>query len=376
MKRAQLETISQDLAKKMVILVGPRQSGKTHLSKQIAERYKRPVYLNYDRAADQKIIQDESWLKETDFLVLDEIHKYPDWKNKVKGIYDTKPTGMHLLITGSARLETFRHSGDSLAGRYYLHHLLPFTPMELYQLSETIDLDRLIAHSGFPEPYLAQTEVEVRRWRQAYVDSLLTIDALTLDSIQNYRALHTLFKLLCERVGSPISYNSLAQDIGISPVTVKRYITLLESLFVIFIVTPYSNNIGRSLLKEPKIYFFDTGLIQNDKGAAFENLVALGLYKQMHAERDTLGLETRLHYIRTKDQKEVDFAFCHDEKITLLVEAKYSDSELCKNLYYFSNKYTLPSIQVVKDLKRERQASGIPIVRADYFLTHLDKFQK
>ena len=376
MKRAQFDSVARDLTKKMVILVGPRQSGKTSLSKQLAEHYKRPVYLNYDRAADQKIIHDESWLQEADLLILDEIHKYPQWKNKIKGIYDTKPAHMHLLITGSARLETFQHAGDSLAGRYFLHHLLPFTAMELHVLHEPIDLNKLLIHSGFPEPYLAETEIDVQRWRQMYVDSLLTIDALTLDPIQNYRALQTIFKLLCTKVGSPISYNSLAQDVGISPITVKKYIALLEALYIIFIITPHSNNIGRSLLKEPKIYFFDTGLIQDNKGAAFENLLALGLYTQMHHERDTLGLNTQLHYIRTKDQREVDFAFCRNEKVVQLIEAKYSDSELDKSLYYFSEKYSLPAIQVVKDLKTERMASGIPIVRADHFLTHLDQYLK
>ena len=114
MERAQKSRIISDLSKKMVILSGPRQVGKTWLSKDIGQAFKNPIYLNYDAFDHRKVIESQSWLPNTDLLVLDELHKMPNWKNYLKGVYDTKESHLNILVTGSARLETFRGAGDSL----------------------------------------------------------------------------------------------------------------------------------------------------------------------------------------------------------------------------------------------------------------------
>ena len=129
--RFQQEKIHSDLQKKMVFIVGPRQVGKTWLAKKIAEKYNNAVYLNYDSIDDKKIIREKTWLPNTEIIVLDELHKMKGWKNYLKGLYDTKPENLKILVTGSARMETFRKSGDSLAGRFFVHHLLPFSLSEL-----------------------------------------------------------------------------------------------------------------------------------------------------------------------------------------------------------------------------------------------------
>ena len=118
MKRQQTEYIVKDLKKKMVFITGPRQVGKTWLAKEIAKSFSGSVYLNYDSSEDRRIIKNEAWLEKTDLLVLDELHKMKGWKNYLKGVYDTKPDHMMILVTGSARLEAFRQSGDSLAGDF------------------------------------------------------------------------------------------------------------------------------------------------------------------------------------------------------------------------------------------------------------------
>jgi len=372
MKRVQKAPILRDLEKKMVLLAGPRQSGKTTLAKEIALEFKSSVYLNYDRLEDRKIILNEGWLPSVELIILDEIHKMRKWKNFLKGVYDTKPPHQKILVTGSARLEVFNQVGDSLAGRFFLHRLLPLSPAECEKVGEPYSMNRFLERGGFPEPFLAQESIDAERWRLQYIDSLLRVDVLEFDHIQNLNAIRLVFELLRERVGSPISYSSIAEDVGIAPNTVKKYIQILEVLYIVFRVTPFSKNIARSLLKEPKIYFFDTGLVLGDKGVKFENFVATCLLKHAYAKVDYSAKNYSLRYLQTKEKQEVDFALVCNNRIERILEAKYADSEISTHFRYFHDKYELPAMQLVKDLKRERIDHGIEVREAASFLKTLE----
>ena len=371
MERIQKQAILKDLEKKIVLLVGPRQAGKTWLAKNVALSFKNSVYLNYDQILDREIINAQSWLPTTDLLILDELHKMEGWKNYLKGVYDTKPSAMRILVTGSARLDIYDQLGDSLAGRYFRHRLLPLSLAELAQLKEPVDLERLITRSGFPEPYLAENDVEANRWRLQYINSILSTDVFEMEKIFNIKAMQLVFNLLRNRVGAPISYQSLAEDVAISPTTIKKYIQVLEALFVIFKVTPYSKNIARSLLKEPKIYFFDTGLVQGDDGAKLENFVAVSLLKHTYALTDYQAEEHSLHYLRTKDGVEVDFALARQEKIETIIEVKLADSSPSKALNFFQEKYNYTAIQLVKLVRHEHEKNGIKVLGVEKFLSKL-----
>lgn len=371
MKRLLESHIVKDLAKKMVFLTGPRQVGKTWLAKEIAGSVSDSVYLNYDSAEDREIIHKEAWLEKTRFLILDELHKMKGWKNHLKGIYDTKPSDMMILVTGSARLEALRQSGDSLAGRFFRQRLLPISPAELVRIGEPCDMERLLARGGFPEPFLAEENTDAERWRMQYIDGLIRTDVLDFERVHDFRAMELVLDLLRNRTGSPISYTSIAQDVQVSPNTVKRYIQILESLYIVFRVPPYSKNIARSILKEPKIYFFDTGLVRGDEGARFENMVALCLFKHACAVADLLGRPCALHYIRTKDGAEVDFCLVTNNRPELLVEAKVSDSRPSRALVNHNKRYGIPGVQVVLYLKREKENRGVEIRKADDFLSSL-----
>lgn len=371
MQRIQESWIIKDLSKKMVLLAGPRQVGKTFLAKQIAKRYAHALYLNYDNLEDRRLLENQAWLENTDLLILDELHKMPHWKNYLKGLYDTKPTHMHLLVTGSARLEIFDKIGDSLAGRYFLHRLLPLSPAELKQLSQPVIIEDFLTKGGFPEPYLAENLVEANRWRLQYTQSMLSTDVFDFEILHNIRAMKIIFEILRMNVGSPISYQSLARDAGISHGTVKKYIEILEALFIIFRITPFSNNIARSLLKEPKIYFFDTGLVKDDEGARLENFVAVCLLKNLYARMDYQAEDVRLFYLRTKDGQEVDFAIVKENQIEQIIEVKNSEQTLSKPLYAFHHKYQLPAVQIVKSLRHERYVDNVQILRIQTFLENL-----
>ncbi|MBN2854580.1 ATP-binding protein [Patescibacteria group bacterium] len=372
MNRQQKQQIITDLNKKIVFLVGPRQVGKTWLAKQIAKDYTKSVYLNYDRLEDREIIKKEQWSEDTDLLILDELHKMKAWKNYLKGVYDTKNENLKILVTGSARMETFRQSGDSLAGRFFVHHLMPLSLAELKKEKEDAEIDKLLERGGFPEPFLASTKIEADRWRSQYVDSLIRTDVLDFEKINDFKAIQLVFELLRHKVGSSISYASIAEDVGISQVTVKKYINIFESLYVIFRLSPYSKKIARSILKEPKIYFYDNALVIGDDGVKFENLVAGSLLKSIKGRNDYLGKSESLHYLRTKEGKEVDFALVDsNNKILQILEVKLSDNDLSKNLKYFSEKYNLPALQIVKNLKREKSLGQIKILKAQSYLEKL-----
>lgn len=353
------------------MLVGPRQAGKTWLAKNIAKEFKNSVYLNYDQVLDRDIMQKQSWLPTTGLLIFDELHKMPDWKNYLKGVYDTKPENMSILVTGSARLDIYDQLGDSLAGRYFRHRLLPFSLAELSQLDQELDLQRLLERSGFPEPYLVEDPIEAERWRAQYINSMLSTDVFEIDKIYNIKAMRLVFNLLRNRVGSPVSYQSLAEDVALSPTTVKKYIEILEALFVVFRVTPFHKNIARSLLKEPKLYFFDTGLVEGDDGVKLENQVAVSLLKDVYARTDYFAQERSLQYLRTKDGQEVDFALVHKGNVEQIIEVKLSNSSMSKSLFYFHEKYGYPAIQLVQHLRHETEHDGIQIRKADKYLAGL-----
>jgi uncharacterized protein len=360
MERTQEARIVEDLARKLVFLVGPRQVGKSWLARRIAGRFQRSLYLNYDSAEDRRIIQREAWRPDLELLVLDELHKMPGWKNHLKGIWDTRPEGLRVLVTGSARLDAFRAEGDSLVGRYFLHHLLPVSPAEARQAGLDLDLDHFLERGGFPEPLLAATGDEANRWRHQYLDGMIRTDILDFENIRSLRAMNQLVGLLRERVASPLSYQALAEDLSVAVNTVRHHIDILEALHIVFRIAPHAPRIARSLRKEPKLYFFDTGLVRGG-GARLENLVAVALLKGLRARTDLDGRDRSLAYLKTKEGKEVDFCLVEEARPILLVEVKASDPDLSPDLAYFSRKYEIPGVQAVGALRRERQEGAIAV---------------
>jgi predicted AAA+ superfamily ATPase len=177
--------------------------------------------------------------------------------------------------------------------------------------------------------------------------------------------------MLRRRVGSPISYKALAEDLQIAPNTVKKYIQIFEALFIVFRVTPFSRNIARSLIKEPKLYFYDQGMVLGDNGAALENLVAISLYKHVLGREDTEGKSMALNYLRTKEGKEVDFCIVEEGAVEKMVEVKAADSSPDKNLIFFQERYAFPAVQVVGALKKEYKAGDIEVRAAGKFLRML-----
>ena len=351
-KRYLSDFIVADLEKKITLLSGPRQCGKTTLSKALP--FQSIEYLNFDEVGQRSKIMKKDWSRKADLLIFDELHKMTKWKSWIKGIYDTEGVRPRVLVTGSARLDVFRKGSDSLAGRHLLYRMHPFSVAELRGIEDPEDaLLGIMERSGFPEPYLSRSILDARRWRISHLDVILRQDLLDLEQVRNIVGVETLIELLANRVGSTISFRNLAQDLQVTSQTVQRWVLLLERLFVVFLVRPYSKDLARSLLKEPKIYFYDSGRVTEEGGARLENVVACALLKRANFLTDTQGLKAELYYLRDREKREVDFLTVLRNKPEYMIEVKTSDDQFSPSLRYFSERIPdTEAIQLVHKLDR------------------------
>ena len=369
--------VLQDLPRKIVLLTGARQCGKTTLAKQLEPDYD---YFNYDSKQDRLALKDKSWDRNKPLIILDELHKMKDWKRWLKGIYDTEGIPPQLLVTGSARLDVHHRVGDSLAGRYFQFRLHPLDLKEAHQYwhDDKEDLFERFWHcSGFPEPFLSGNVTYYKRWQRTHLDIILRQDLIDLYAVRDIQAIETLVLLLKNRVGNTVSYANLARDLERDATTVKRWLQLLENLYIIYRVTPYHKNIARALLKEPKYYFYDHVQAEtndNNNGARLENIVANALLKELQFLEDTQGIKANLHFVRTKDGKELDFLIIIDKKVTHLIEVKMSDDTPSSTFDYFETYFPkAKKIQLVKEITREKTyPNGLAIRKMEPWLIKLN----
>ena len=366
--------IAADLDEKIVILSGPRQCGKTTLSKAIF-----PIshqYLNFDAASDRNIITTGLWDRDQQLIILDELHKMKKWKSWIKGIYDTEGVRPRLLVTGSARMNQFKKTGDSLAGRHFNYRLHPLDLNELAlktSAEQTEAMETLMNVGGFPEPFLKGVKSYYNRWSSGHLDLILRQDLLDLETVRDLKSMEILIVLLAERVGSSVSNATLAKQLQKDPKTVAHWLEILEDLFVIFRVTPFHKNLARAIRKEPKYYFYDLAQVRGTSAAKFENLVACSLVKEMQRLQDVEGVMGNLHYLRTKEGHEIDFLAYFAEHPAWLIEAKLADDDLSKNFKYFETHFKNSfRIQIVAKLVQHKStAAGHKIVSAAPWLSGL-----
>ncbi len=387
--------------KNLILISGPRQAGKTTFAKDIASNELVSSYFNYDIPANKaEILRNPTFFEEIDrsrgnlpLIILDEIHKHIDWKNYLKGIYDGFSDEFRFLITGSGRMDLSHRKGDSLAGRYLHFHLFPFTIGELFsglpEFRDGSDLleipgknqgaqeawETMFHVSGFPEPFLKGTELKYRRWSKAYHSQVIRNDIRDEFAVRQVDNMETLYFLMSERVGSPFSASNLAQTLKISHKTVSSWVSVFERFLLVFTLRPYSKNLSRSLVKEPKVYFYDYCMIAED-ALRFENMVAVELNRAVTLWND-FGLgDFELRYLRNKEKEEVDFLVTENKKPVFMVEAKLSQTDVSPSLVKFQNVLHIPAIQLVNKPNIARKikngSDSILIVSAASWLAQLN----
>lgn len=333
-----LPQVRRDLVRKMVFVAGPRQVGKTTLARSLDRSA--AAYLNWDITEQrERILRGE--LPSGKLWIFDEIHKYRRWRNYLKGLYDGRPRGQRILVTGSGRLDLYRFGGDSLQGRYHLLRLHPLSVAEL-GIDDSSSWIQLLTLGGFPEPFLSASETEARRWSREYRTRLIREDVTSLERIQDLGHLELLMLRLPELVGSPLSINAVREDLQVSHKSVSNWLNALERLYAIFRLSPFGAPRIRAVKKEQKHYQMDWSLVTND-AARFENLVASHLLKWVHYEQDSEGRDLDLRYFRDVDRREVDFVVTDRGRPIKLVECKWSDADIDSGLRYLHAKY--PSVE-------------------------------
>lgn len=273
-------------------------------------------------------------------IVLDEIHKFKNWRNLVKGFYDKKKNVQNFLVTGSARLDDYSRGGDSLLGRYRYLRLHPLSVPEL-RIESQAGLERLLKFGGFPEPFFSGNERDWKLWARERVYRVVRDDVRDLENVRDISSIELLADALIARVGSPLSVNNLAQDPQVNFRTAESWITILERIDYCFRIAPYGAPKVKAVKKEKKLYLWDWSTVE-DSGAKFENMVASHLLKYCHFIEDTQGDTMELRFLRDIERREVDFVVLKNRKPLFGVECKTAEKAISPHLKYFKNRTSIP----------------------------------
>ena len=342
--------------RQMAFVSGPRQVGKTTACRGQAD-----AYVNWDDADDRELILAGprhlvtalklDRLSETPpVLLFDELHKFPSWKSFLKGFFDSYADQLRIAVTGSSRLDVYRRGGDSLMGRYFPYRMHPFSIAETLTQSlpgpaivraprpiDDEEFNALWEHGGFPEPFLRRSARFTRRWRSLRLTQLVREEIRDLTQVQHLDQLEILVRLLSARSSEQLVYGNVAKQVRVAADTVRRWIAALCNLHLGFLIRPWTNNISRTLRKEPKWYLRDWSGI-DDVGQRAETFIACHLQKAVEGWND-LGLESfELGYIRDKERREVDFVVTRGGQPWFLAEAKYRDEALNPNLQHYQER--------------------------------------
>ncbi|MFA5097976.1 MAG: ATP-binding protein [Candidatus Margulisiibacteriota bacterium] len=332
----------------IVAVTGPRQSGKTTLAKQVFSAYS---YVSLEDPDVRKFAEDDPRGFLSTYgnkVILDEIQRVPELFSYLQTDVDNDPTQGRFIITGSQQFLMSQKISQSLAGRSAILRLLPLSLSELsgnksqtYWNTEKIaerpkpkrDLYRAMFEGFYPRVH--DKELDPKQWYRDYFESYITRDVRGLLDIGDLRGFEQFIRLLAGRSGQMLNLSSLGNDSGVSHTTAKRWISILEASYIIFLLPPHFKNFHKRIIKAPKLYFLDPGLLcyllrisshkslptHSQLGAVFETFIISEIYKSYTHQ----GLEAPLYFWRDKSGMEIDLIIDKGEKL-FPVEIKASQT--------------------------------------------------
>ncbi len=327
----------------VVTIIGPRQSGKTTLAQSLSKKFE---YCNLESPENRMLATTDpkGFLRQFKSpVILDEIQRVPELLSYIQVIVDQKKANGQFILTGSHQLKLMESISQSLAGRTAILQLLPLSIHELSNHGIQLDSWADYAINGFfPRIYdqKQRPQVAYSNYFQTYVEK----DVRQIINLKDLSLFEKFIKLLAGRVGQIVDYSSLANDVGVDAKTIKNWISILEVSFIVYRLTPYHHNFGKRVIKSPKIYFTDIGLLTfllniNDSaqvlrdplvGNIFENLVVIDLLKS----RLNKGQISNLYFYRDENGFEIDLLIDHGRSLTALEvkSAETFNKEQIKNL--------------------------------------------
>lgn len=344
-----------------MLLSGPRQVGKTTLALNLLGGDEtHPGYFNWDYEQDQRSLLDGEFPANQKLIVLDEIHKFKRWRNWLKGLYDKTKSKRHYLVTGSARLDLYSRGGDALTGRTHFYRLHPLSLREVDPGFKRSSVDSLMTFGGFPEPFFGQSKTKHRRWQLERSRQVLKEDLRDLEKVEDVTMVARLAERIPALVGSPLSVNSLTEDLQVAHRTVQKWLIILERLFVIFRISPFGSPKIRAVKKEQKAYLWDWSLVA-EPGLRFENFVASQLLKYCDYLEDAEGHHMELRYLRDTDKREVDFVVIQNGKPLFAVECKLKDQPANSAIVYYVNRLSIPKFYQIHLGEKDYEHATLPV---------------
>ncbi len=331
----------------IITLTGPRQSGKTTLVRSLFQGY---AYFNLEDpdVLEQIKIDPKKFLRtQKGPLIIDEVQNYPELLSYLQVVVDEKPQKGQYILTGSHQFTLLEAINQSLAGRTDLLVLYPLSLSETSQFTKEIELDQWLFNGFYPRVY--SDNIPAERHTKNYIKTYVERDVRKIVNIKDIQAFQKFIKLCAGRIGQVLSIHSMCNETGISHNTLKSWIGILEASHLIYLLQPYYENFGKRVIKSPKLYFVDVGLVtyllgiktvaqletHPLRGMLFENMVVMDLIKNQANQSQ----EPHVYYYRDNNQNEVDIIFEYGGGL-MPIEIKSSETfnkKFLKGIRYFMN---------------------------------------
>lgn len=339
----------------VVAITGPRQCGKSTTARQLLSKYTESIYLDLERPSDLQKLEDAEWFLSSqrgNLICIDEIRRKPELFPLIRSLTDEWNIPGAFLILGSASRVLLKQSSESLAGRISYRKLTPFLWKEL---KNGYSVETYFARGAFPRSLLAPDEETSYQWRQDFIATFLERDIIQWRNFTPV-TMRRLWQMLAHVNGQTVDYTTLANSLGVSATTVKNYIDLLQGALMVDVIPPYISNLGKRLVKAPKVYISDSGITaallglhsfeemsgHPSFGAIWEQIVLLNL-KGLFPDAD-------FFFYRTSNGAEVDFVMKIRNKIFAIE---------CKAAY--APRLTRGSYNALEDIAPEKMFVVSPV---------------